>query len=114
MIQPEDSAAVEVELVGDLKAELERLSGSKVRVTGTRTEGGGLAVSHYEILEIAGHVPVVGVVEVQGSSVTLMTDAGETLSVQGAPELLTLDGAKVWVILDSKGAVTGYGIIRKR
>jgi len=46
--------------------------------------------------------------------VTLMTDAGETLSVQDTPELLTLDGAKVWVILDSKGAVTGYGIIRKR
>jgi len=114
MIQPEDSAGAEVELVGDLKAELETLSGAKVRATGTRTESGGLAVSHYEILEIAGHVPVVGVVKVQGSSVTLMTDAGETLSVQDTPELLTLDGAKVWVILDSKGAVTGYGIIRER
>jgi len=114
LIQPEDSAGVEVELVGDLRSELETLSGALLRVTGTSTDGGSLAVSRYEILEIAGHVPLVGIVKVQSSSMILVTDAGETVSIQRTPELLAFDGAKVWVILDSKGAVTGYGVIRKR
>jgi hypothetical protein len=113
MIQPEDST-MEVELVGELKEELERLSGAEVWVTGVRKEGGGLAVARYEILEIAGHVPLVGLVRVRGATVALVTDAGETLRMQDTPELLTLDGAKVWVLLDSKGAVTGYGVIRER
>jgi len=114
MIQPEDSAGVEVELVGDLKAELERLSGAVLRVAGTLNDGGSLGVSRYEILEIAGHVPVVGRVEVRGSEVVLVSETGETLNIQDTEELEALDGAKVWVILDSKGTVTGYGVIRKR
>ncbi len=114
MIQPQDTTAPEVELVGEMRPELEKLSGAKVRIAGVRAESGRLTVSHYQILEVAGHVPVVGIVRVQDANVTVTTDSGETLSVQGAAELLAFDGAKVWVILDAKGALTGYGILRKR
>ena len=113
-MQPEDSTAAEVELVGDLKAELETLSGAKLRATGIRSDDGGLSVLRYEILEIAGHVPVVGFLTVQDTEVILTTESGETHSIRDARKLLTLDGAKVWVILESEGAVTGYGVIRER
>ena len=113
MIQPEDSTRAELEAVGEYQGELKRLSGAKVKATG-KLSNERLSVSAYEILEIAGHVPLVGEVVVSGMNVSIVTDEGEELGLPRVPELMTLEGAKVWVILDSSGAVTGYGVIRER
>ena len=114
MIQPEDSSQAELEVVGEYRAELERLSGAIVRATGTLSDGGRLSVARYEILEVAGHVPLVGIVEVTPADVTLVTEDGERVKLLRVPGLLEMAGAKVWVIRDPDGAVTGYGVIRER
>jgi hypothetical protein len=114
MIQPEDSSQAELEVVGEYRAELERLSGAVVQATGTLSDGGRLSVTRYEILEVAGHVPLVGTVEVRRSDVTLVTEDGDRVKLLHVPGLLTMAGAKVWVIRDPDGVVTGYGVIRER
>jgi hypothetical protein len=107
-----DSAIREVS--GDLKAELARLQGATVKVTGT-SEGSSLVVEEYEILAIAGETPVVGELEVTEGGPYIFTSVGNRVAIIGAPpELLAQAGGKVWVILDSRGVVRGYGIIRER
>jgi len=113
MVQSEDSTRAELEVIGAYRSELKRLSGAMVRATG-QLSNERLSVSAYEILEIAGQVPLVGEVEVSGMNLSIITDQGEELALPRVPELMTLDGAKAWVILDSSGAVTGYGVIRER
>ncbi len=115
VIQPPDSAAAAIEARGPFRDELKRLGGATVRAAGAMSSAGQLLVKSYEILEIAGHTPLVGMVEVEGNRVMLRAEGGDSVEARGAPaELLRHPGAKVWVILDSTGAVTGYGIIRER
>jgi len=115
LIEPQDSAASSLEVSGDYRVELRRLSGAVVRATGTLAGPGHLRVSEYEILEIAGHVPVVGTLELEDGRVAVVPATGAPVEVRAAPaELLERAGAKVWVILDANGEVKGYGIIRER
>ncbi len=115
VIEPLDSAEAVVETRGVYRDELRRLGGATVRAAGTLSSSGHMLVQEYEILEIAGHVPRVGTVEVDGDRIMLRAKDGGTIEAANAPaELFRHPGAKVWVILDSTGAVTGYGIIRER
>lgn len=112
MIQPADSSS-ELTAVGPHKTGLENLEGARVRVWGTVSDG-RVSVTDYEILEIRGHVPLVGELAVRDSQVVLRTDPGQEVRLLEVPKLLTLDGARVWVILDSTGVVNAYGVIRQR
>ncbi len=115
VIERADSAVRHVEVRGEYREELRRLTGAKVRASGPLAAEGRLMVEEYEILEIAGHVPVVGRLEMRGGKAYVQPQRGEPVEARAAPaELLQHHGAKVWVILDSTGAVTGYGIIRER
>lgn len=115
VIEPLDSSQSAIEMRGPSRDELRRLSGAIVRAAGGITGPGQMLVQEYEILEIAGHVPRVGTVEVAGNRITLRAEDGVAIEAKNAPaELFRHPGAKVWVILDSTGAVTGYGIIRER
>ncbi len=118
LIEPADTAQSAVEAAGEYRDELRRLAGAKVRATGRLTAApmaDRLAVSDYSILEIAGHTPYVGTLEVGATGAAVRTADGVGRPMTGAPaELLKHAGAKVWVILDSNGAVKGYGIIRER
>jgi hypothetical protein len=115
LIEPEEPEATGVEVSGDLRPELKRLTGAKVEASGTFSASGRFNVSEYKILEISGQVPRVGVLEVDGKDARIVTEGGERVFLDGPPEeLIALNGAKVWVVLDSSGSVTGYGIIRER
>ncbi len=115
VIEPLDSAQAAIETRGPYREELRRLSGATVRAAGAMSSARQMLVQEYEILEIAGHVPRVGTVEVAGDRLMLRAEDGVTIEAKNAPaELFRHPGAKVWVILDSTGAVTGYGIIRER
>lgn len=115
VIEPLDSAEAAVEIRGVYRDELRRLGGATVQAVGTLSSSGQMLVQEYEILEIAGHVPRVGTLEVAGDRIMLRAKGGVTVEAAKAPaELFRHSGAKVWVILDSTGAVTGYGIIRER
>ena len=115
LIELDEAGGTAVELAGDLRPELKRLSGARLSVTGTLSPADRLLVSEYTILDISGHKPTVGVLEVEGSQASLVDAGGARLRLRDAPaELLAHDGAKVWVVLNTNGVVTGYGIIRER
>ncbi len=114
LIEPEGMTRAGVEVRGAYREELIRLSGAEVRATGTYSAT-RLIVSDYEILEIAGHKPVVGILELTEGGPYVRTSGGKMVGIIGAPEeLLGQQGGKVWVILDSSGVVKGYGVIRER
>lgn len=115
LIEPDEPGTTAVELVGELRSELERLSGARVRVTGTPAQADRLLVSDYTIVDISGHQPIVGRLEVEGSEASVVNADGARQQLRDPPaELLAQNGAKVWVVLNTDGVVTGYGIIRER
>ncbi|MGD8700308.1 MAG: hypothetical protein PVJ43_13515 [Gemmatimonadales bacterium] len=115
LLEPEEPEATAIEIAGDLRPELKRLTGARVQVTGTTSSSGRLRVSEYAILEISGHKPVVGMLEVEASEASVVDAEGGRWRLRDAPaELMAHDGAKVWVVLNTNGVVTGYGILRER
>ena len=112
-LQAEGKEVLEVR--GEYRGELENLDGAQVRAKGKVEDGRLLVVTSYEILEIAGRVPSVGVLRRSGESYSLDTSDGKSLPIGAVPEAFAeLEGAKIWVLIDDRGGVGGYGIIRKR
>lgn len=107
-----------VSLVGELAPELRRLSGTTLRVRGAPRDdppAGGLEVRSYEVLEVDGEVPSVGVLEEKEGSLWLV--GRETRELTSVPDGLRQQaGAKVWIVgRDAEGrlAVQSYGVIRE-
>ena len=106
-----------VTLVGDLQGELARLSGAKVRVHGFQRakSPGGFDVESYDVLEIDGEVPKVGILNL--SAGTLLLAGRDTVELPDPPEeLRNKAGAKVWIVghpTGGKVVVQSYGIIRE-
>ncbi len=106
-----------VGLVGELQAELARLSGAVVTVRGNDAPAPadrGLAVTEYEVVAVNGETPSVGVLERRGAEYWLGGDS--EVHLMGVPNALTRAvGAKVWVTgsSDADGLrVQSFGIIR--
>ena len=115
VIEPDDPAADAFEVRGAYRSEMMNLEGARVRAGGVLDESRRLIVSEYEILEIAGHVPVVGTLRTDDGRFFLEGPDGETVRIENPPDAFSeLAGAKIWVIIDERGAVGGYGVIRKR
>lgn len=114
MVSGDDTVAV----TGEYSAEIERLSGAEVRLTGRITEGGelparALEASSYEILSVDGEVPQVGVLSQREDVYTLIRSDGESVDLIALSERLRASlGARVWVTLDENGGVARYGILR--
>lgn len=108
-----------VVLSGELVPELRRLDGATVRAYG-RLEGEGpgdaIDVVDYEILEIDGQRPRVGVLVMGEQGVALETEIGERFPLVGAPAgLRDRMGARVWVVgtvREGSLLLQSYGIIR--
>lgn len=114
VIEPEGEGERGMEVRGELRPELANLQGARVRVRGKLREARYLFVSDYEILEIAGGVPLVGTLRWDAGRFVLET-RGEAVTLDGAPDgFKELSGSKIWVLIDESGAVGGYGVIRKR
>jgi hypothetical protein len=114
LIEPEGMTRAGVEVRGEYRDELIRLTGAEVRATGTYS-GTRIVVSEYEILEIAGQKPVVGVLELTEGGMYILTSTDSAVKIIDVPEELAAQhGGKVWVILDPTGVVQGYGVIRER
>lgn len=107
-----------VTLVGDLQGELARLSGAEVRVHGLQGEkspAGGFDVESYDVLEIDGEVPKVGILKMNEG--TILLTGQDTVGLSDPPdELRNKVGAKVWIVghpTGGKVVVQSYGIIRE-
>ena len=114
-LRAEDGTSVG--LVGDLAAELARLSGAVLTVRGNEAPAPadrGLDVTEYEVVSVNGETPSVGVLERRDGVYWLGSDPGVRL--MGVPDALAQAvGARVWVT-GSSGTdgvtVQSYGIIR--
>ena len=118
VIRPQYPSAQTVEVGGEYQDELRAVSGAKVRAFGMLSGSSVMSVmtvARYEILEISGHRPLVGILEVESDRVAVRSLDGDTRTfINGVPgELRRQVGAKVWVILDEGRGVQAYGIIRK-
>ena len=114
-LRTEDGTSVG--LVGDLAAELARLSGAVLTVRGNDAPAPadrGLDVTEYEVVDVNGETPSVGVLERRDGAYWLRGDPD--VQLMGVPDALAQEvGAKVWVT-GSSGTdgvtVQSYGIIR--
>jgi hypothetical protein len=114
-IQPDDDRSVR--LVGELEAELGRLAGAVLRVEGTVAGQGAMrpfSVRAYEVLEIDGAKPLVGVLQEDNGRLRIATDPPMTLL--DAPQGLAANvGAKIWIVGLVEAAtvhIQSFGIIR--
>jgi hypothetical protein len=110
-----------VGIVGALEPEVRALSGARLRVegpAGTGFPGESVDVRSYEVLEVNGARPYVGVLANTPQGLALEQVGGERLSIAGGPNGLAANvGAKVWLTgtLDAgRLQVQSYGVIRSR
>jgi hypothetical protein len=108
-----------VPIAGDLLPEIQRLAGARLMVEGIPAGGSGLMVyaRRYQVLEVNGERPVVGVLVrvaeghalVFESTVLVLTDVSERLA--------EMVGFKVWVtgpIAGDRLRVRSFGVIRAK
>lgn len=116
-----DSDGRQVAVRGGLADEVERLAGATVRVWGRPvpntppTPPLAIEVSGYDILSINGATPVVGILRLGEDAPRIEGDSTVLLAFPH-PGLLSLEGAKVWVVGRPAGGmliVHGYGLIRE-
>jgi hypothetical protein len=107
-----------VTLVGSLQGELARLSGAEVRVYGIQSgnpPAGGFDVKSYDVTQVDGEVPRVGILTAVGGTLTLIN--ADTVELTNVPEeLRRRAGAKVWIVGDAEAgklAVQSYGVLRE-
>jgi hypothetical protein len=109
VIAPAEGPTVEVR--GPLRDEIRRLSGAEVAVFGFRTDG-TIEVLEYRIRSVDGAAVFAGVVEESSDgSLTLRTDRGEILRIEGAGGEVRA-GQKVWLQGPATVRVQSYGVIR--
>ena len=107
-----------VAVTGSYEAEITRLAGAQVRITGRIGEGEGMGkemdATSYEILDVDGIRPQVGMLERVDSGYVLRSADGDETRLLGVSErLAAAAGGRVWVVLSEAGVVTRYGILRE-
>ncbi len=108
-----------VTLAGVLRDELRRLSGATVQLSGTRHGEGPMArfdVEGYEVLEIDGEKPAVGILHARGDRFSL-GEGGASVRLSVVPDgFRQFLGAKLWIIGPRAAdglRVQSYGVIRE-
>ena len=111
--------ASSVTLAGLLRDELRRLSGATVQLSGIRQGEGPMArfdVEGYEVLEIDGEKPVVGILHVRDGQFSI-GEGEASVRLSAVPdEFSQQSGAKMWVIGPRAAdglRVQSYGVIRE-
>jgi hypothetical protein len=110
-----------VGVVGPLAPEVRSLAGARVRVTGVPGEGfpgEAVEVSAYEVLEVNGERPYVGVLAGSAGALTLEQTSGERVALGAAPGGLAQNvGALLWLtgrLESGRLQVQSFGVIRPR
>jgi hypothetical protein len=106
-------------LTGTPARELMALSGATVRVEGRRAAtpvGPGLEVTGYELLEIEGSAPHLGILERDpAGNWILRTQEGDAFRLVGLPQTGVQPGMKVWVTgqmdAEEQFLVNSYGVV---
>ena len=103
-----------VDLTGNLRGELQNLSGAEVAVRGTPAAARDFDVVSYEVRAVEGERPLVGVLAFRDGEYWL--DADESVRLVNASEGLRAQvGAKVWIVgreMENGVYPQTYGVIR--
>lgn len=102
---------------GALRGEIRRLAGAHIRVTGRLVQGDipdtTLEASSYEILSVDGDRPLLGRLERDAEGYYLTRQEGLVRRVTFVSDQLAEQvGALMWVVLDERGGIARYGILR--
>lgn len=105
-------------VTGAYEAEIERLAGARVRVTGRWVRGElpepSLEASSYEIVSIEGDRPWLGRLARDDAGFFLEASGGATRRLSFVSETLAEQiGALVWIVVDERDGVARYGILRE-
>lgn len=114
VVEGDDTLAV----TGPYEAEVRRLAGAEVRLTGERaeTEGGpgpALRADSYTILGVDGERPAVGILRRDAEGHWLETPGGDRVRLRAVTARFgSMEGGRVWVVLGEDAAVLRYGLLR--
>lgn len=117
VVEPEEGEPAVVG--GPYRGEVRRLAGAVVRVTGRYGEGGypgrTLEATSYEIVSVDGEQPLLGTLEADGAGAfrLVFPNGGERELAAVSETLAAHRGALVWVVLDDRGGVARYGVLRE-
>ncbi|WP_419937363.1 hypothetical protein [Candidatus Palauibacter sp.] len=116
IVQAEDGRSLIA--LGVLRDDIRRLSGARVRITGHLRQGeqpaAALDVSSWEVVSVDGERPLVGRLEGEAEQFRLVRPGGAEVPLNFVSGPLAEGvGSLVWILLDERGGVAGYGIIRE-
>ncbi len=116
LVEPEGGGARVVE--GQYRDEIRRLAGAVVRLTGhfggDGYPGPTLEATSYEILSVDGDRPILGRLERDEAGFRLVSPNGVVTPLAAVSDALAEhEGALVWVVLDARGGVAQYGVLRE-
>lgn len=116
VVEPEEGDPAVVG--GPYRAEVSRLAGAVVRLSGRLGEPGypgrTLEATSYEIVSVDGVRPLLGTLESDSAGFRLVfPEGGERELVAVSGPLAAREGALVWVVLDDRGGVARYGVLRE-
>ena len=104
-------------ITGPYGAEIGRLAGAQVRVTGTFEDAGtpdpSFAASSYEVISVDGEKVLLGFLERDDAGHYLRLGDGQTRIGVVPATLGGRIGTLVWVVLDENEGVARYGILRE-
>jgi hypothetical protein len=104
-----------ITLAGPLAGEIGVASGADVWVRGRRAGERSFEVSGYAVRAVDGVSAVTGTLAADGDRLFVVSDDGRRHTIARPPAPLREHvGARVWVSGDLSGAITAYGILRRR
>ncbi len=108
-----------VGITGPLLREIRSLAGATLMVEGVpaaQAMGAAVDVRRYDVIEVNGERPYVGIMTRTGEDHAIRRDDGTTIALEAVPAALgAATGAKVWVtgrLRDGRVQVQSFGIIR--
>jgi len=117
VVEPEEGDPAVV--AGPHRAEIRRLAGAVVRLSGVLGEAGypgrTLEATSYEIVSVDGVRPLLGTLEAaeNGAFRLVFPHGGERELAAVSAALAARRGSLVWVVLDDRGGVARYGVLRE-
>jgi len=116
LVEPEEGEPAVVE--GPYRADVRRLAGAVVRISGRYGEDGypgrTLEATSYEVVSVDGVRPLLGTLESDDAGFRLVFPHGGEHRLEAVSDPLAAHrGALVWVVLDDRGGVARYGVVRE-
>ena len=104
-----------VTLLGDKAADVKRVSGADVWVTGSRDSGGRMTVRRFVVRTVDGAPALDGMLSERGGRLVLVTDDGKEHVITSPPDALRQQaGSRVWITGSLATGAVIFGVIRGR